>query len=166
MTRPDQVAGHRRAHRPESDHADPLHGQLLVRPRIAPGDDQGVVGTPKYAAILWARAGSSAWIAAIRCWSAWAVGSLISFSKIEKVLGYRAQVQVHQGISEIRDALEKGTLQGEDPTCYTLQWYKSLLKWEKRIQELSLHGSILHSDLGRVIPLTRPAAVASGHHLR
>lgn len=90
----------------------------------------------------------------------------ISFSKIEKVLGYRAQVQVHQGIFEIKEALEKGTLDPDDPTCYTLQWYKSLLKWEQRIRDLSLHGSILHSDLGRVIPMTRPAAAASRPELR
>jgi hypothetical protein len=30
----------------------------------------------------------------------------------------------------------------EDPTCYTLRWYKSLLEWEKRIQKLSINGRL------------------------
>jgi nucleoside-diphosphate-sugar epimerase len=77
----------------------------------------------------------------------------ICFSKIEQVLGYRALVQVREGIAEIKEALEKGTLDPDDPTCYTLQWYKSLLNWEKRISDLSLHGSVLHAPVnGHTLP--------------
>ena len=72
----------------------------------------------------------------------------ICFSKIEKVLGYKATFPVHDGIVEIKEALENGTLDPDDPTCYTLQWYKSLLSWEQRIQELSLHGSVMHAPAG------------------
>jgi nucleoside-diphosphate-sugar epimerase len=82
----------------------------------------------------------------------------ISFSKIEKVLGYKTLFPVQEGIVEIKEALEKGTLDPDDPTCYTLQWYKSLLKWEERIQHLSLHGSVMHSGNGRVIPMIKRAA--------
>ena len=85
----------------------------------------------------------------------------INFSKIERVLGYKARVQVRQGISEIMEALEKGTLDPDDPTSYTLQWYKSLLKWEERLQDLSLHGSVLYQGGGRVIPMAGRAAMAS-----
>lgn len=67
----------------------------------------------------------------------------ICFDKIEKVLGYRTNMQVHDGVSEIRDALEKGSLDGDDPTCYTLQWYKSLLKWGQRIQDVSINGAVI-----------------------
>jgi nucleoside-diphosphate-sugar epimerase len=67
----------------------------------------------------------------------------ICFDKIEKVLGYKAHFQVHEGIHEIKEALEKGSLDPDDPTCYTLQWYKSLLKWGQRIQEVSINGAVI-----------------------
>jgi nucleoside-diphosphate-sugar epimerase len=67
----------------------------------------------------------------------------ICFDKIEKVLGYKAHFQVHEGIHEIKEALEKGSLNPDDPTCYTLQWYKSLLKWGQRIQEVSINGAVI-----------------------
>jgi nucleoside-diphosphate-sugar epimerase len=82
----------------------------------------------------------------------------INFSKIEKVLGYKTLFAVHEGVVEIKDALESGKLDPDDPTCYTLQWYKSLLKWEERIQDLSLNGSVMHSGNGRVVPMIRRAA--------
>jgi hypothetical protein len=59
------------------------------------------------------------------------------------MLGFQARTKVHEGIVEIKQALERGTISGEDPTCYTLQWYKSLLEWEKRVQNLSINGRLL-----------------------
>jgi len=67
----------------------------------------------------------------------------ICFSKIEEVLGYKTKYQVRDGISEIKEALEKGALDPDDPTSYTLQWYKSLLKWERKIQEVSVMGKVI-----------------------
>jgi nucleoside-diphosphate-sugar epimerase len=67
----------------------------------------------------------------------------ICFSKIEEVLGYKTKYQVRDGIAEIKEALEKGALDPDDPTCYTLQWYKSLLKWERKIQEVSVMGKVI-----------------------
>jgi nucleoside-diphosphate-sugar epimerase len=67
----------------------------------------------------------------------------VSFEKINKVLGYKTKIQVHEGIVEIKQALEKGILNPDDPTCYTLQWYKSLLSWDERIKDLSYNGSII-----------------------
>lgn len=67
----------------------------------------------------------------------------VNFDKIKTQLGYTAKVQVRDGILEIKQALEKGTLNPDDPTCYTLQWYKSLIAWEKRIKELSYNERIL-----------------------
>jgi nucleoside-diphosphate-sugar epimerase len=67
----------------------------------------------------------------------------VSFDKIQKTLGYSTKIQVHEGIVEIKQALEKGVLNPDDPTCYTLQWYKSLLSWEQRIKNLSYDGKIL-----------------------
>jgi nucleoside-diphosphate-sugar epimerase len=67
----------------------------------------------------------------------------LSFSKIKQMLGFQARTRVHEGIVEIKQALERGQISGDDPTCYTLQWYKSLLEWEKRIQNLSINGKLL-----------------------
>jgi nucleoside-diphosphate-sugar epimerase len=67
----------------------------------------------------------------------------LSFAKIKQRLGFEPSIRVHEGIVEIKQALERGEIAGEDPTCYTLQWYRSLLEWERRVRELSLHGRIL-----------------------
>lgn len=67
----------------------------------------------------------------------------LSFDKIASVLGFVPQVRVHEGIVEIKQALERGTVDGDDPTCYTLQWYSSLLEWDRRIKALSYKGVIL-----------------------
>jgi nucleoside-diphosphate-sugar epimerase len=67
----------------------------------------------------------------------------VNFGKVKRVLEFQTSVQVHEGIVEIKQALEKGLLSGDDPTCYTLQWYISLLKWHKTIKELSYNEEIL-----------------------
>jgi nucleoside-diphosphate-sugar epimerase len=67
----------------------------------------------------------------------------VSFAKIKQHLGFEPEIRVHEGIVEIKQALERGLLSGDDPTCYTLQWYRSLLDWEQRINSLSLRGRIL-----------------------
>ena len=51
--------------------------------------------------------------------------------------------EVHDGVVEIKQALERGAVNGDDPTCYTLQWYKSLQTWKRRIDELAEGGAIL-----------------------
>ena len=49
----------------------------------------------------------------------------LAFGKIKQRLGLAAEKTVHQGIVEIKEALERGLVNGDDPTCYTLQWYRS-----------------------------------------
>ena len=66
----------------------------------------------------------------------------LSFKKITEVLGYQTTVQVHEGIVEIKQALERGLIRGDDPRFYTLQWYISLMDWEKRIAALSRNGRV------------------------
>jgi nucleoside-diphosphate-sugar epimerase len=67
----------------------------------------------------------------------------VAFAKIKQRLGFAAKKTVHQGIVEIKDALDRGLITGDDPTCYTLQWYKSLIEWQKRIDGLILDGGLL-----------------------
>jgi nucleoside-diphosphate-sugar epimerase len=66
----------------------------------------------------------------------------LSFKKITEVLGFQTKVQIHEGIVEIKQALERGLIRGDDPRFYTLQWYVSLIDWEKRIAALSRNGRI------------------------
>lgn len=67
----------------------------------------------------------------------------LNFDKIEGVLGYRTSVQVQEGIIEIKQALERGIIDPDDQTCYTLHWYKSLLTWSELLKELSYNGEIM-----------------------
>lgn len=67
----------------------------------------------------------------------------LNFDKIRDVLGFQVSRQIHEGVVEIKQALEKGIIDPDDATCYTLQWYKSLLTWSARLKELSYNGSIL-----------------------
>jgi nucleoside-diphosphate-sugar epimerase len=67
----------------------------------------------------------------------------LNFNKIKEVIGFEPSVHVHEGIVEIKQALEKGVINPDDPTCYTLQWYKSLIQWSTRIKELSYNNEII-----------------------
>ena len=67
----------------------------------------------------------------------------LSFAKAQDVFGFRPTVKVHEGIVEIKQALERNVINGDDPTCYTLQWYKSLQTWKRRIDALVEGGAIL-----------------------
>jgi nucleoside-diphosphate-sugar epimerase len=67
----------------------------------------------------------------------------LSFAKIIQHLKFEPSARVHEGIVEIKQALERGAVSGDDPTTYTLQWYCALIDWEKRIKELSMDGKIL-----------------------
>jgi nucleoside-diphosphate-sugar epimerase len=67
----------------------------------------------------------------------------LGFGKIKQRLGFAAKKTVHQGIVEIKEALDRGLVNGDDPTCYTLQWYKSLIEWKNRVDCLMLDGKLL-----------------------
>lgn len=67
----------------------------------------------------------------------------LSFEKIRSQLDYQPEIRAHEGIVEIKQALERGAVDGDDPTCYTLDWYASLIQWERRLKELSYKGMIL-----------------------
>jgi nucleoside-diphosphate-sugar epimerase len=67
----------------------------------------------------------------------------LSFEKVRRHLDFEPQVSVRQGILEIKQALDQGVVDGADPTCYTLQWYKSVMEWNQRIQEVAYNGAVL-----------------------
>jgi nucleoside-diphosphate-sugar epimerase len=51
----------------------------------------------------------------------------VAFAKLRRVLGWQPSRRVTDGIVEILQALEDGTVRHDDPTCYTLQWYMSIM---------------------------------------
>ena len=67
----------------------------------------------------------------------------VSFAKIKERLSFEPTIRAHEGIVEIKQALERGVISGQDPTFFTLPWYRSLIEWERRIKELTLHDRIL-----------------------
>ena len=69
----------------------------------------------------------------------------VAFDKIESI-GYRAELEAADGVSEICDALERGELE-KTPDTITLDWYKLLLEWQERINSLEVCGGML--DIGR-----------------
>lgn len=66
----------------------------------------------------------------------------VAFDKIE-ALGWRADYTAADGVREIAAALESGELE-KTPQTITLEWYKQLDEWHKRIKALELHGGMLN----------------------
>jgi len=67
----------------------------------------------------------------------------LSFAKIRDTLDYKAVRRPHEGIVEIKQALERGEVLPDDPTCFTLQWYRSIIEWTSRVRELTCGGKVL-----------------------
>ncbi len=65
----------------------------------------------------------------------------VAFDKIER-LGWRAERTAAEGVVEICDALEKGTIDRTAKTI-TLEWYKTLEHWNRVVREVELRGGII-----------------------
>lgn len=65
----------------------------------------------------------------------------VAFERIEE-LGYRAEKGAADGVEEICDALECGTLDKTTSTL-TLDWYKELVRWQKIIRDVEMYGGIV-----------------------
>ena len=65
----------------------------------------------------------------------------VAFDKIE-TLGYRAEKTAEDGVNEICEALEAGTVDKTIKTI-TLDWYKELARWHRVIQEVEMYGGIV-----------------------
>lgn len=65
----------------------------------------------------------------------------VAFDKIE-ALGYAAELNAEDGVAEICEALEAGTVD-KTPRTITLDWYKELTKWHEIIHNTELYGGIL-----------------------
>ena len=67
----------------------------------------------------------------------------VSFAKIRETFPFKTEYTILDGINEVRQALIDGKISGDDETCYTVSWYRKLMDWEKRLNEIRLDGRIL-----------------------
>jgi nucleoside-diphosphate-sugar epimerase len=65
----------------------------------------------------------------------------VSFDKIQSI-GYRARYVAEDGVMELCDALAAGKVDRTTKTI-TLDWYRELVAWHKRIRELEMYGGML-----------------------
>lgn len=65
----------------------------------------------------------------------------VAFDKIE-TLGYRTGKTPSDGVAEICEALEAGTVDKTIQTI-TLEWYKELARWHRIVREVEMYGGIV-----------------------
>jgi nucleoside-diphosphate-sugar epimerase len=65
----------------------------------------------------------------------------VSFEKIERVLGFRAEKTPYEGIVEVKQALEQGRVDDSIRTK-TVHYYQYLLEAERLLQEVTYNGKV------------------------
>lgn len=65
----------------------------------------------------------------------------VAFDKIER-LGWKAELTAEDGVDEICEALDAGVVD-RTPDTITLEWYKALVEWNHRLQEVTLEGGLI-----------------------
>ena len=65
----------------------------------------------------------------------------VAFDKIE-ALGWRAEKSAADGVAEICEALEAGSVDKSVRTL-TLEWYRELARWHRIIREVEMYGGIV-----------------------
>ena len=65
----------------------------------------------------------------------------VSFDKIE-ALGYRTEWSAADGVAEVCEALESGTVD-RTPRTITLDWYRELVRWHGLIRDVEMYGGIV-----------------------
>ena len=65
----------------------------------------------------------------------------VAFDRIE-ALGYGAERTAADGVAEICEALEAGTVD-RDARTITLDWYRELARWHRIIREVEMYGGIV-----------------------
>jgi nucleoside-diphosphate-sugar epimerase len=70
----------------------------------------------------------------------------VSFDKIERVLGFRAEKTLDDGIREVLAALREGGLDPDDRRWYTLRQYVFLREAERAHRDLAIDGALLFAE--------------------
>jgi nucleoside-diphosphate-sugar epimerase len=66
----------------------------------------------------------------------------VLFEKAEKKIGFKAQVNVNQGIKEIYSALKYGKVD-VGPKTITVQWYRNILDSKKLLDEVMYNNRVI-----------------------
>jgi nucleoside-diphosphate-sugar epimerase len=67
----------------------------------------------------------------------------VSFDKSHRVLGFRPEKSVEDGIREVLGALREGAVDPDDRRCYTMKQYTFLREAERAHHDLALDGKLL-----------------------
>lgn len=67
----------------------------------------------------------------------------LSFEKMKRVRPSARYLPVENGVWEVRNAITQGHTSFTDPTTMTLGWYKSMLEWNQRLEQLKIDGKLL-----------------------
>src|ERR1700722_10478554 len=67
----------------------------------------------------------------------------VSFDKVQRVLGFRAEKGIDDGIREVLGALRDGVVDPEERKHYTMRQYVFLREAERAHRELSIEGKLL-----------------------
>lgn len=68
----------------------------------------------------------------------------VDFSKIER-LGWKAELTAREGVAEVVEALEDGRTE-RTPETITLEWYRSLVRFQQILREVELDGALVDLD--------------------
>lgn len=66
----------------------------------------------------------------------------VSFQGIFDRIGFKARVDIADGVKEVYGALKSGSLQ-PSPKTQTVQWYKTIVEAQRLINEITLNGRLL-----------------------
>lgn len=67
----------------------------------------------------------------------------LSFDAFHRATGWRPRWDVSAAPADIVAALRTGRVRADDPTAYTVHWYKSIIEWETRLRDLAIGGKVL-----------------------
>lgn len=67
----------------------------------------------------------------------------VNFDKINKALGFKTKYNVEDAAKEIWEKLEEKSLDWDDPTTRTVNWYDTLINWNLKAKQILRNGEIL-----------------------
>ena len=70
----------------------------------------------------------------------------VSFEKVQRVLAFRAERSLDDGIREVLGALREGQVDPDDRRWYTLRQYVFLRDAERALRDLAIDGRLLSAS--------------------
>jgi len=67
----------------------------------------------------------------------------VNFNKIKKTLNYKTNYTIKDGAKQVYEAIQKGTINADDPCTIPVKWYKKLLQTPSLRKEVEINGIVL-----------------------